>query len=445
MKSKLILLPVIYLLIISASSCSNHGQLKDSDVIAETNRNFVASDWPDRIMQCVSENPQSEISLTWRTSKAISEGYAEYTKNITSVKSDDKVQVKQAKIVPVSFENHQDHYFQVRLDGLEPSSSYMVRVGNDQYRSEWFSVLTAPSSFEPFSFLYFGDVQNDIKEYAPRIFRHASANYPDARFILHSGDLVLSSGNDDTWGEWFYAGNWLLQQIPSMVAAGNSDHFRWQNEPVDKRLLFSQWHGSFLMPANGPKGFENLVYHFDYPGIRIISLYSNFESTTDNDREIYIRPETMLTENMFHKQILWLEEILESNTQPWLAVLMHHPVFTARQERDNELMQEYFLPLFEKYKVDIVFQGHDHVYARGINPEMNNSTPVYVISIAGGKMRKVDKSHQWIYQSIENTQLYQTIHITENMLEFKAIDLEGSTRDKFQIILENNKKSLKGF
>ena len=336
----------------------------------------------------------------------------------------------------VQYQNVHDQYFKATLSGLEPDKKYNVRVGCENYRSEWFTVRTSPVNFEPFHFLYFGDMQNEIREYGTRVFRHAATNNPNARFIVHAGDLVLSSGNDDTWAEWFHAGGWLFQQVPSAVVAGNSDHLRWQREPTDQRLLFPQWHGIFHLPKNGPEGFENLVYYFDYPGVRVVSLYSNFESMDGNNREIYIREGFMLTDELFQQQVNWLEEVLAANQQPWLVVLMHHPVFSSKEGRVSDLMKSYFLPLFENYSVDLVLQGHDHVYARGNNPESENNSelPVYVISVAGGKMNKVDPSRSWIEQSIENKQLYHVIRIDQNSLQFDAVDVKGQIADSFYIV-----------
>jgi UDP-2,3-diacylglucosamine pyrophosphatase LpxH len=38
----------------------------------------------------------------------------------------------------------------------------------------------------------------------------------------------------------------------------------------------------------------------------------------------------------------------------WLAVTLHHPVFT------KTVFKQHFIPLLKKYKVDIIFVGHEH-------------------------------------------------------------------------------------
>ncbi|ASB48598.1 purple acid phosphatase family protein [Alkalitalea saponilacus] len=428
---KIIKLLSIYFVVIAALvSCSLSAPKETPQ-----QRQYPESLFPDRIMQNVTEDPATQIAVSWRTKAHIATGYVEYVKAFSETNLPKETSTLQANVKPVNFENIEAHYHQVLIENLEPATSYMIRVGNEEYRSEWFTVQTAPEQFEPFKFLWFGDVQNDIREFAPRIFRQATKMAPDAKILVHSGDLVLSSGDDDTWGEWFYAGGWLFQHIPSLAIAGNSDHFRLQEKPVDQRMLFPQWHGVFNFPSNGAKGLDNVTFFYDYPGVRFIGLYTNFESTTKDEREIYIKQDVILTDDLFAEQTKWLEETLKTNNQPWLIVVMHHPVFTAREDRDNELLQEHWLPLFEKYGVDLVLQGHDHVYARGINPESQGGGlfPVYVTSFAGGKSRPVDFSNGWITLAHEHQSMFQVVEVEESKINFEAFDALGNLMDAFVI------------
>ena len=67
----------------------------------------------------------------------------------------------------------------------------------------------------------------------------------------------------------------------------------------------------------------------------------------------------------------WLEGMLQYySTDPktaWLAVTLHHPVFLEGG------LKEYLLPLLRKYKVDLVFVGHQHW------AEYTNMDPSYEI------------------------------------------------------------------
>ena len=78
----------------------------------------------------------------------------------------------------------------------------------------------------PFSFIYFGDAQNDLKSRWSRTIRGAYSKMPKADFLLHAGDLVNRANNDHEWGEWFYAGGWIYGMMPSFATPGNHEYAR---------------------------------------------------------------------------------------------------------------------------------------------------------------------------------------------------------------------------
>ncbi|TVQ11861.1 MAG: metallophosphoesterase family protein [Balneolaceae bacterium] len=433
--------PIAVIVTTSIIIVTSFGCTPDSDTISP--RVFTPAPGPDRIVQNLSEHPHSELAFAWRSSEKDKPAYAEVAEFSNSSDFHDTIRTFPATAHSVHFDGFTDSYYKVNVEGLEPDTRYLVRVGSDSNRSEWFSVSTAPETFEPFTFLYVGDTQNDIIPYAPRVYNTIAGHFPDARFIVHAGDLVLSSGNDDTWGEFFEAGSWLFRQTAQLPAPGNSDHNRLAIEPVDTRKLYPQWHAAFNVPQNGPEGLENVTYYVDYPGIRVISLYSNFESVED-DREIYIRDGVQVTPELVQAQTDWLQEVLASNTQPWTAVTFHHPVYTAREDRENEWLRDQWKPLFDEYGVDLVLQGHDHLYARGHGPDSleTNAIPVYIISVAGPKMRDIDPNHTWYDVGFENMQLYQAIHLTRDTLHYQAFNLSREIVDEFKITVDAGRQKI---
>ena len=74
-------------------------------------------------------------------------------------------------------------------------------------------------------------------------------------------------------------------------------------------------------------------------------------------------------------------------------------MFSPARGRDFEYGRKVWKPLFDKYNVDLVLNGHDHTYARGHVPEIretnNNSKDiktVYVTSVSGPKHYRLDLS-----------------------------------------------------
>ena len=68
---------------------------------------------------------------------------------------------------------------------------------------------------------------------------------------------------------------------------------------------------------------------------------------------------------MIEEQAEWLESVLKDNPNKWTIATYHHPIFSASRGRDNVELRSLWKPLFDKYKVDLALQGHDHTYTRG--------------------------------------------------------------------------------
>jgi len=143
------------------------------------------------------------------------------------------------------------------------------------------------------------------------------------------------------------------------------------------------------------------------------------------------------------KQIIWLEKVLKENTNRWTVVTQHHPVISTGSEKNSDAVWRKKLEtLFKKYKVDLSLQGHEHTYARGVNMPVgqrrkNPDGPVYVVSVSGPKMGRLNLQN-WMDRAAVNTQLYQTITISDNKLSYQAYAVSGDLYDAFE--LNKNKK-----
>lgn len=63
-------------------------------------------------------------------------------------------------------------------------------------------------------------------------------------------------------------------------------------------------------------------------------------------------------------QHAWLGRTLASATEPWRIVMLHHPPYSAGYQGSDEDARRAFVPLFERYGVQLVLSGHDHDYQR---------------------------------------------------------------------------------
>jgi len=384
-------------------------------------QDFAPKVYPDRVILTWTENPAVSQTVTWRTDTTILGSKAQIKEEDSSPSMEQAITSYDADSRILSGGNNYitANYHHVTFNKLKPNTVYAYRVGSGEYWSEWFQFTTASQTDKPFSFIYLGDAQNDIRSKWSRVIRKAFSHQPDARFIIHTGDLINRSDNDTEWGEWHYGGGFINGMIPSIPSPGNHEYIRNKQRVL---TLDPHWGVQYTLPANGPKGLEKSVYYVDYQNVRVISLDSQM---------------IILDEESAKIQYQWLEKVLRENTNLWTVVTFHHPIFSTAKSRDNKEFRERFKPLFDQYHVDLVLQGHDHTYSRGQNlprglSGREASGPVYLVSVSGPKMYKVD-SAKWMNVSLENTQLFQLIHIDHQDLKFEAYKTSGELFDAFSL------------
>jgi 3',5'-cyclic AMP phosphodiesterase CpdA len=365
-------------------------------------------------------------SVTWRTSTEVAMGKAELAVATAGPELRNEATTVEASTVALKTDLNTAHFHSVTFKDLSPGTKYAYRVGDGTNWSEWFHFSTASVDQEPFSFIYFGDAQNDIRSMWSRVIREAYSDAPKAKFLLHAGDLVNTAQSDAEWGEWFGAGSWLNAMIPNVPVVGNHEQHKGSDS---KRQVTHHWRPQFTLPEHGPEGLEETCYTFDYQNTRFVILDSN----------------TKISE-----QALWLEEVLSKNTKPWIICSFHHPIFSTAKDRDNPLVRAAWKPIFDKYNVDLVLQGHDHSYGRtgmetpGAAPETVGNVPVgatarddhygtvYVVSVSGPKMYNVTPK-PFMVRMAEDTQLYQIIHIDGVKLRYEARTATGELYDAFTL------------
>ncbi len=66
------------------------------------------------------------------------------------------------------------------------------------------------------------------------------------------------------------------------------------------------------------------------------------------------------------EQRAWLADTLAAATEPWRIVLLHHPPYSAGYQGSSTEARDAFVPLFERYGVQLVVSGHEHDYQRSV-------------------------------------------------------------------------------
>ena len=257
------------------------------------------------------------------------------------------------------------------LLGLQPGTQYyyQVRAGDRvlatgkslQFRTD------AGADNRKFSFFVTGDIGSKTGDqvYTRDSILRAPVK-PDLGILC--GDVIYKKGHSNNYDRRLMR-PWqdIFSQFCVWPALGNHD---WKSDPKDN------WEKEWYLPNN------EHYYSFNYGNAHFIAL-----DTRDGD--IYDR----------QNQVRWLEQDLEANKDAdWLIVYFHHPGITCTYKKYNDAVVESFVPIFDRYRVDVVFSGHAHTYERTF-PIMNGNTvstdmdpnyvdpegTVYIVSGAGAK------------------------------------------------------------
>lgn len=390
--------------------------------IAKAQQNAISSGYPDHIILNVTEDLATSIAVNWRTDSREPISKIQLAKENSSFNIGQSSKEYNALSEFLDFKEKSHYYHSIVLRDLEEETVYAYRVGNNDKWSEWINFKTLSKKAGPLKFIYFGDVQSNIKSLWSRVVRQSVRTVPDAELMLYAGDIVNRGNNLNEWEEWFAAAAPIHQSIPVMPVSGNHDH---ADDVQGNYRISSYWNKQFNLPINGIKSLNESSYSVNVKNAKFIVLNTElFETQEDVKKE----------------QLKWLENTLKTNKQEWIILLMHHPIFSTKKNRDNKELRSLIKPLIDKYHVDLVLQGHDHTYARGKDkiPMDNNKTSnaTYVVSVSGPKLSEV-LAAEWMDRSLSYIQLFHSIEIDKNKLTFSAYNMMSELLDRFVIMKSN--------
>jgi len=279
------------------------------------------------------------------------------------------------------------------LSGLHPNSHYYYRIVNGERIMAQAVFQTGKTADRPIRFSVFGDSGSGSGRQA-RLAELIGKYAPD--FIVHTGDVVYWDGKDEDYPAKFYVPyQKLLDRIPMFPVLGNHD----------------------VMTANGQAWFDNFVlpgneryYRFDYGNISFVALDANNADQASAD---------------------WLERALIDSKQQWKIAYFHIPPFSNRKGRQGNLAaRARWVPLLERYGVDLVFCGHDHMYTR----YRRHNGIYYIVEGLGGYSR------QEINPDAENVEVtsnqeygFGLVDVAGRQLTFKHITELGQVLDSLVI------------
>jgi hypothetical protein len=266
---------------------------------------------------------------------------------------------------------------EVVVSGLAPGTTYYYRLRDDQAVLAGGPLCTFKTDpgrgGKQFSFFVTGDVGEDDSTIAKQALTQAMIRRisPRAEFGLLPGDIVYPDGESAGYDRQLMT-PWrdLLANTPVWPALGNHD---WHVDPDSN--FCQEW----SLPHN------EHYYSFDYGNAHFIAL---------DTADAFLYDEV--------NQLAWLEADL-ATPRPgclWTFVYYHHPVLTCTYKSGEPEIAAKLWPLFDRYGVDVVFNGHAHTYERlypirggvPVNQAMDPSYydpqgTIYIVSGCGGKYK----------------------------------------------------------
>ncbi|MCR4660850.1 MAG: metallophosphoesterase [Clostridia bacterium] len=235
--------------------------------------------------------------------------------------------------------------YEETLKNLEPGTTYYYKLRNaNGDETPVYVFKTAPSDIQEFSFMAITDIQgsyeNNYLESAPdleKAFAYEEIG-SKASFIVSCGDNVDNGKNFLQYSWWLndQVKVWANQTLVSM--AGNHEDNSYDLSSV------------IALPSNAKVQESGYYYSYNYGSAHFVIIDTN--NLTNN----------MIAETQYN----WLVEDLNNNTSQWTIVMLHKGLQTAGShafDDDVIAMREQLMPIFAKYGVDLVLQGHDHTYS----------------------------------------------------------------------------------
>jgi Purple acid Phosphatase, N-terminal domain/Calcineurin-like phosphoesterase len=268
---------------------------------------------------------------------------------------------------------------------LRPDTSYVYEVLHEGAQPLTGAFKTAPRGRVPFRFTSFGDQATPVpgnglaSPWAGYLPPQVESVSP--LFHLLNGDLCYANISPDrvkTWHDFFTANQVSARNRPWMPCAGNHE-----NELGNGPFGFGAYQARFHLPDSGaPPEMRGLWYAFTAGSVRVISL-NNDDVCLQDGGDSYVSGYSG------GAQRRWLErELAEARDDgeiDWIVVCMHQVAISSVygfNGADHGVRQQW-LPLFDRYGVDLVVCGHEHHYertlpVRGVDPATETSRPVPV-------------------------------------------------------------------
>ncbi|HEY2784718.1 MAG TPA: metallophosphoesterase family protein [Fimbriiglobus sp.] len=297
--------------------------------------------------------------------------------------------------------------YRTEITGLEPGTEYRFTLGTN---SPDYHFRTMPAKLtNAFTFVSGGDCGTNLHAVANNVI----AAKQDPMFALICGDLGYDNGRSTNTSLTFYR-NYAKTMIdskgrlvPMVVGIGNHEVNGSYNKTRDKAPFYFALHDGL------------------YPDTSYAALdFGNYLSLVILDTG-HVCP-------IGGEQTSWLDKALRDRTdRPHLLVANHVPAYPSYRNPDAGANtgggtgagnRKFWVPLFEKYNVDVVLEHHDHTFKR-THPMLaghvdNDRGILYLGDGSWGKLRAPKSPEDRPYLAHTSQNYHMTVHRLEGDKRF---------------------------
>lgn len=244
-------------------------------------------------------------------------------------------------------------------DGLSPETTYYYQLSNNGYKGDVYSFSTKSSG--DFSFAFVGDpqigaggnVENDVQGWENTLNTIGSDDtFGDISFMISAGDQINNASDENQYDG--YLDHSVLNSLPVATAIGNHD---------SSSEIYSQHFNNANESAEYGQTEAGGDYYFTYNNVLFMVLNSNNTSAIE------------------HRD--FMQEAIAATAEKnikWKVAVFHHTLFTVASHAHDSYIdspkgfKSKMIPVLQNLGIDVVLQGHDHVYCRTYI--MDGTTPI---------------------------------------------------------------------
>lgn len=303
---------------------------------------------PEQLNVHVGDDASSQVNVTYTTVADTNT-----TIRLNKVGDEEAIYFQGESYVGISGK----YIHEIVVSGLEAYTEYEYTVG-DGFNSATGTFKTAleKNDSQTFTFAYLADTQVSNASNAKALGATlAEINVMNPDFVYLAGDITDNATSEDQW-QWLFTNDGLYPTggedmfANSLIAITQGNH--------DNNEMYQH--------INAPEEADKIAYSFDYGCMRFISLNLEMARYSDDSRA--------KQEEMLRKEV----EDAKANGQ-WVVVGFHKSLYTgASHIVDGDIIaaRKFWCPILAELGVDLVLQGHDHVYSRGfVTAEGENAHP----------------------------------------------------------------------